>query len=108
DPRLGQEETRTAVIRRFVHARYGIENGRLIRTFDWIGILGIDSGRLVFSVLSSRRQNIRISLLALLPLVMAFFTMITFSGWLTPYLFSHLPDSWAVGIASYLLVPIVA
>ena len=47
-------------------------------------------------------------MLALLPLVMAFFTMITFWGWLTPYLFSHVPEAWWVVLAITLLAARIA
>jgi len=47
-------------------------------------------------------------LLALLPLVMAFFTMITFWGWLTPYLFSHVPEAWWVVLAIIALAAKIA
>ncbi len=38
-------------------------------------------------------------MLAIIPLVIAFFAMLTFWAWLTPYLFSLVPEAWWVVLA---------
>ena len=91
----------------FFRPRYGMDNGRLIRTFEWTGILEVDSSTLVFRVLSSRLQNIRISVLAVFPLVIAFVVWMIFWGWLTPYLFL-LPEAWWVVLAIVALAARIA
>lgn len=80
-------------------ARYGAENGRLVKTFNWPGMLEIRTSVLVLRLLSSRQQKTRSVVLGTFPFVISFFVTITYWRWVWPYLIQSVSQGWWLALA---------